>query len=193
MKRFLLCSLPLVLAAGCATLDPYPRLQSAIQQRRLDDAQALLKAHPRQISVSDALIAAVTVGDVRAVDLFLARGARLNVRNQESETPLTIAAKQSDAIMVEHLVNRGADASYRDGHAKTALDYAKAWNHRDFFNERNKKLIAQYLLARENRAPVTMAELVKREDAKSRSVWAADDARGGPPIADISYPLIMRF
>jgi ankyrin repeat protein len=193
MTKLLNSALPLVLLAGCATLDPYPRLESAIQQHRLDDAQALLKAHPRQISASDALIAAVTVGDVGAVDLFLSRGARLNVRNQEGDTPLTIAAEHSNAIMVEHLVNRGADPAYRDARAKSALDYARTWNHRDFFNERNKKLIAAYLIARESGVAITMTELIKREDAKSRSVWADGEPRGSAPVADISYPLIMRF
>jgi ankyrin repeat protein len=126
--------------------------------------------------------------------LFLSRGARLNVRNTEGETPLTVVARQANAVMVEHLVERGAEPAFRDANGKTALDHAKTWSHREYFNERNKKLIAQYLAAHESGFPTAMAEIAKREADKRRSVWAQEEAtRERAPVADISYPLIMRF
>jgi ankyrin repeat protein len=84
----------LSLLAGCATFDPYPRLQTAIRAHHIAEAESLLKAHPKQISESDVLIVAAEAGNSQAATRFLAQGASLNVRNAEGETALTLAARQ---------------------------------------------------------------------------------------------------
>jgi hypothetical protein len=59
----------ILVTTACASLNPsaapHASLREAIEHRRLDDAQTLLKRYPRQISASDALIAAVSAGDTK--------------------------------------------------------------------------------------------------------------------------------
>jgi benzoyl-CoA reductase/2-hydroxyglutaryl-CoA dehydratase subunit BcrC/BadD/HgdB len=135
----------LSLLTGCATFDPYPQLQTAIRAHHIAEAESLLKAHPKQISASDALIAAAEAGDIQAAARFLAQGASLNVRNAEGETALTLAVREGQVEMVEYLVQRGTNVDFRDGAGRSAYDYATTWNPWELFVTDDKKLIAQYL------------------------------------------------
>jgi Ankyrin repeats (many copies) len=144
MTKLLGLTIFLSLLAGCATFDPYPRLQTAIRAHHIAEAEGLLKAYPKQISASDALIVAAAAGDLQAAARFLAQGASFNVRNAEGETALTLAARQGQVEMVEYLVQRGASPELRDGTGRSAYDYATTWNPWELFVTDNKKLIAQY-------------------------------------------------
>ena len=135
----------ITLLSGCATVDPYQRLREAIHSRAPEQAQALLRTHPNQISATDAMIVAAQEGDTTAVDVFLGQGAAINQRNAEGETALALAAQQRDPHMVEHLVQRGADLTQRDGAGSTALDYIRKWAPQDTALSDQKELIALYL------------------------------------------------
>lgn len=176
---------------GCATVDPYPRLQQAIRDHHIGDAENLLKAHPRMISVSDALIVAAEAGDIQAVGRFLAQGALLNVRNAEGETALTAAARQGTADMVAYLVQRGANPEFKDGAGHSAYDYATTWNPWGFVVTKNKKLIARYLRAVRENARAAMTEFAEGQAQDHSHIWGAAVAPGGPAyVVEIQSPII---
>jgi Ankyrin repeats (3 copies) len=174
---------------GCATVDPYPRLQHAIRAHHLEEVDKLLKAYPNQISASDALIVAAEAGDIQAARRFLAQGALLNVRNAEGETALTVAAQQGKADLVEYLVQRGAEHEFRDSAGRSAYDYATAWSPWEFVVTDNKKLIAQYLRAVSDAANASMADFAQDQD--HTHVWGAAVAPRGPAyIVELQAPTI---
>jgi uncharacterized protein len=80
---------------------------------------------------------------IETIDLLLGAGANINARvtnshthtaklvayvqgrDHEGQTPLFAAAEAGWDKVVKHLVDRGADATMRDGSGKLALDYAR--------------------------------------------------------------------
>jgi Ankyrin repeats (3 copies) len=178
MTKLLAPTILLSLLTGCATFDPYPRLQTAIRAHHIAEAETLLKAHPKQISTSDALIIAAEAGDSQAAARFLAQGASLNVRNAEGETALTVAAHQGQVELVEYLVQRGANPQFRDGAGRSAYDYAATWSPWELFVADNKKLIAQYLRTATTQA--SMAELAHSLAQRRTHIWSAASTPGKP-------------
>ena len=172
-------SLLLSCLVGCATVDPYPSLQRAIRAHHIEEAHNFLKAYPKQISASDALIIAAEVGDSQAAGRFLAQGALLNVRNAEGETALTVAARQSMADMVEYLVQRGAAPDFRDGAGHSAYDYATTWNPWEIVVRDNKKLIARYLRAASDNTTASMADFVQSQAQDHTHIWGGAVEPGG--------------
>jgi benzoyl-CoA reductase/2-hydroxyglutaryl-CoA dehydratase subunit BcrC/BadD/HgdB len=190
MTKLLRLAVFLSLLTGCATFDPYPRLQTAIRAHHIAEAESLLKAHPKQISTSDALIIAATAGDIHAAARFLAQGASLNARNAEGETALTLAARQGQAEMVEYLVQHGANPEFRDGAGRSAYDYAATWSPWELFVADNKKLIAQYLRTATTQA--SMAELAHSLAQRRTQIWGAARTPGKPAyMVDLQAPVIQ--
>lgn len=175
---------------GCGTVDPYPRLQQAIRDHHIGDAENLLKTHPQTISASDALIVAAEVGDIQAVGRFLPQGALLNVRNAEGETALTLAARHGKADMVEYLVERGANPEFKDGAGHSAYDYAATWNPWEFVVTKNKKLIAQYLRAVSENTSASMADIAQGQAQDHSHIWGDAVAPGGPAyVVELQSPI----
>ena len=71
------------------------------------------------------LIAAAVTGDTKAVEVLLARGARVREVDSEGRTALMLAATHANAGMVRALLGAGADAKARDRKGQTALKYAR--------------------------------------------------------------------
>jgi Ankyrin repeats (3 copies) len=175
---------------GCATVDPYPRLQQAIRAHHFEEAENLLKAHPQTMSASDALIVAAEAGDIQAVGRFLAQGALLNVRNAEGETALTVAARHGKADMVEYLVERGANPEFKDGAGRNAYDYATTWNPWEFVVTKNKKLIAQYLRAVSENTSASMADFAQDQAQDHSHIWGDVVPPGGPAyVVELQSPI----
>ncbi len=73
-----------------------------------------------------ALGAAAAAGQIKAAQLLIARGARLDDRTAASrETPLTEAAQMNRTDMVKLLLDSGANPKARDAMGRTALDWAQ--------------------------------------------------------------------
>ena len=176
---------------GCATVDPYPRLQQAIRANHIEEAENLLKMHPQTISASDAMIVAAEAGDIQAAERFLAQGALLNVRNAEGETALTVAARQGTADMVAYLVQHGANPEFKDGAGHSAYDYATTWNPWEFVVTKNKKLIAQYLRAVSENTSASMADIAQGQAQDHSHIWGAAVAPGGKAyVVELQSPII---
>jgi Ankyrin repeats (3 copies) len=185
--------LPFILSllSGCAIVDPYPQLQTAIRSHQIQYADQLLKAHRQQMSASDALIVAAEAGDLDAAEHFLAQGAAVNVRNAEGETALTLAARHGKAEMVEYLVQRGANPSYRDSAGRSAYEYATAWSPWEFVVTDNKKVIAQYLRAVSNYPNATVADFAQGQAQDRSHIWGNPVAPGGPAyVVDLQSAII---
>jgi hypothetical protein len=67
---------------------------------------------------------AITFENEEAIEIFLKLGTDIDVKNDESETPLIFAAKNDMFDMVDFLVDKGADVSVTDDEGKTALMWA---------------------------------------------------------------------
>ena len=175
---------------GCGTVDPYPRLQQAIRDHHIAEAENLVKTHPQMISVSDAMIVAAEAGDIQAAERFLAQGALLNVRNAEGETALTVAARQGTADMVAYLVQHGANPEFKDGAGHSAYDYATTWNPWEFVVTKNKKLIAQYLRAVSENTSASMADIAQGQAQDDSHVCGDAVAPGGPAyVVELQSPI----
>ena len=64
-------------------------------------------------------------GDVIGVKLFLYAGMSPEVKNQDGETPLLLAARNDHASAVRALLDHGADPNAKDKDGKTALKWAQ--------------------------------------------------------------------
>lgn len=170
-SAMLLLTVFATLLDGCTTLDPYHRLQAAIRSHSIDQAQTLLKANSHRISATDALIVAAQEGDVASVDRFLLQGALINQRNAEGETALTVAARQRNPQMVEHLVQRGADPTGRDGFDKAPFDYVIKWNPWDATLVEQKEIIAQYLTDIANGKKPVMTDIAQALAERRAHAW----------------------
>ena len=79
----------------------------------------------RQVNrLNRALVAAVTSGDLDRVSALIARGAEVNYRNRDGETPLTFAAAWDQLAAARVLLDHGADPNAADRHGGTALMWA---------------------------------------------------------------------
>lgn len=73
-----------------------------------------------------ALHDAALFGDTTAAGYLISRKANVNATNDNGETPLVLAVHRRDPIIVQQLIDAGADPKVSDTLAgKSALDYAK--------------------------------------------------------------------
>ncbi len=75
--------------------------------------------------IDDSLFQAVKVGDVQMVKSLLEKGANVNARDENGNTPLHLAAKEGNFEIVKLLVTHCADVLIKDRWGKTPLDYAR--------------------------------------------------------------------
>jgi ankyrin repeat protein len=65
-------------------------------------------------------------GDPTAMNYLIGMKAKVNVTNNRGETPLVLAVHRRDPVLVQQLMDAGADPKIADTIAgKSALDYAK--------------------------------------------------------------------
>jgi len=78
--------------------------------------------------LTNALMAAVLVGDMRMVSFLIDRGARVNVSVKDGRTPLAIAIEQNNIAMFNLLLRERADihAVTVSGYSILDIAYAKA-------------------------------------------------------------------
>ena len=69
---------------------------------------------------------AVEAGKLEIVQYLVGRGANVDVKNSEGETPLHIAAKAGAVEIAEYLVAQGANVELQDNAGNTPLDVAEA-------------------------------------------------------------------
>ena len=81
--------------------------------------------HERLPLPPDELLAAVRSGQVEAVRLLIAAGARVRTIYQDGTTALHWAAARGPLAMVELLIRSGAKEWMEDQHGKKAIDYAR--------------------------------------------------------------------
>ena len=92
----------------------------SIQAQSLDIPRAPTRPAD-DTAATDALFRAIRTADMAGVRTALARGADVNARSEEGDTPLMYAAVYSTAYCMRLLVARGADPNARDGSGGTAL------------------------------------------------------------------------
>lgn len=193
MRAILLLAVLTTVLGGCATLNPYLRLRGAIHNHSQAEVQTLLKTHPYEISVTDALIVAAQEGDMAAVNLFLTQGAAINQCNAEGETALTVAARQGNPQMIEYLIQRGADPNGRDGSGNTALDYAKKWIPENVALGDQKEMITQYLTEIANGRKPVMAQIALAIAERRTHIWGSPDASEEKiRVVNLYAPIVIR-
>ena len=84
------------------------------------DANALLLEIARQ-----------GVSDRDGIDFLRRRGANLETRDANGDTPLIIAVRQNDRVLVRHLLDRGANPFATDAAGHSVLAIADALGHED--------------------------------------------------------------
>jgi ankyrin repeat protein len=65
------------------------------------------------------------------IDFLRRRGADLETRDAVGDTPLIIAVRNNDRVMVRHLLDRGANPFATDASGKTVLAIAEALGNED--------------------------------------------------------------
>ena len=89
---------------------------------------------------------------------------------------MTVAARQGNPQMVEHLIQRGADPTGRDGLGNTPLDYARKWTPQDVALGDQKEMIVQYLTELANGKKPVMAQIAQAIAERRTHVWNSPDA-----------------
>jgi len=85
---------------------------------------ALLAGGPSMENLDEAVTGACAHGQFESVELLLESGARVN---QEDYTPLMAASGQGSLVLVNRLLELGADPRAKDFQGKTAADYAQIY------------------------------------------------------------------
>lgn len=79
------------------------------------------EAHRKPLAPGDRLIKACKNGTLDEVENALNDGSDVNARNIEGQTPLICAVRRGDEIIVQYLLERGADAELADAAKPPAL------------------------------------------------------------------------
>lgn len=86
--------------------------------------RALLTGGATQDLLEEALTTACDLGRFGCVRILLEAGANIN---QKDFTPLMAASRQGSLVLVNLLLERGADPRLQSERGKTAFDYAQPW------------------------------------------------------------------
>lgn len=91
----------------------------------------LLNASPNERSGDGvpAIIIAVDARNAEALQMLIDAGARVDTRDREDRTALTVAARMGQVGMVRTLLDAGADIERQGGHRETALLKASRQGH----------------------------------------------------------------
>lgn len=80
-------------------------------------------------------VAMSPMGNSNDIEAFLQKGADINSRNKDGQTPLMIAAKRGAVYPLQEFIKNGADINLKDKNGKTALHYAAELGHFNIVNE----------------------------------------------------------
>ena len=112
--------------------DGHDAMETALINGRTQVATLLA---PRNKPIdADALLLVLAQHGTRdrfALTFLLQRGANLNARGPDGNTPLLIAVRRNDRVFVRHLLDRGADPFVTDARVKSALAVAEELGHED--------------------------------------------------------------
>jgi hypothetical protein len=112
--------------------DGHDAMETALINGRTQVATLLA---PRNKPIdADALLLVLAQHGTRdrfALAFLLQRGANLNARGPDGDTPLLIAVRRNDRVFVRHLLDRGADPSVTDARGRSPLAVAEELGHED--------------------------------------------------------------
>lgn len=112
--------------------DGHDAMETALINGRIQVA-TLLASRNKTIDANALLLVLAKHGtrDRFALSFLLQRGADINTRGPDGDTPLLIAVRRNDRVFVRHLLDRGADAFVTDAKGKSALAVAEELGHED--------------------------------------------------------------
>jgi uncharacterized protein len=117
---------------GARGADGHDAMETALINGRIQVATLLA---PRNEPIdADALLLVLAQHGTRdrfALSFLLQRGANINARGPDGDTPLLVAVRRNDRVFVRHLVDRGADPFVTDARGKSALEVAEELGHQD--------------------------------------------------------------
>ena len=94
-------------------------------------------------------------------------------------------------MAVEHLVQRGADPMGRDGHDRTALDYATKWAPQDIAVGDQKEMIARYLAACAKAKNPAMTEIAQTLTERRARVWdIAEEPEPAMQVVEAQFAIV---
>jgi uncharacterized protein len=112
--------------------DGHDAMETALINGRVQVAM-LLASRKKAIDPNALLLVLAQHGtrDRFALSFLLQRGANINTRGPDGDTPLLIAVRRNDRVFVRHLLDRGADPFVTDASGKSALAIAEELGHED--------------------------------------------------------------
>ncbi len=125
----------LCLSAAASAQEIY----QAAWQGDIKKINELLKEDPGLVNHKDSagetpLFNSVIYRQLKAVELFLKKGADINERNNDGKTPLIFAAEFGRKKVTEYLLKHSADLNLKDNNGRTALFYAVAGQKKEIVN-----------------------------------------------------------
>ena len=103
-------------------------LRIAIGEDNIDFVKTLCKFHVdinKYATRASALILACAYNRIEIVRFLIERGANINIRNEDNETPLFFAARHGSKELVNLLISNHADLRVKNKNGKRAVDFAK--------------------------------------------------------------------
>jgi len=112
--------------------DGHNAMETALINGRIQVAN-LLTPRNKPIDANALLLVLAQHGtrDRFTLAFLLQRGANLNSRGPDGDTPLLIAVRRNDRVFVRQLLDRGADPFVTDARGKSALAVAEELGHED--------------------------------------------------------------
>ena len=97
--------------AGCGLLLAGMGFLASCSDKQEDARAKLDTSTPYEFTVDD-YIEAASLGQIQSVDTFLEAGMNVDAEDSQGNTALLQAARSGQAHVVEHLLGKGADATF---------------------------------------------------------------------------------
>ena len=145
---------PLAIAAQHGQTENMRILVEAGANIRCEDAEGWTLAHAAAHSLS------LTT---EALELVLSWGFDINKPDNDGDTPLHIAAFDGNAMIVSHLLAKGAVVEVRDKEGKTPLDFARQKEHEDVVEllKAQRNVVPDHKAARDSSEVIVNAALAQ--------------------------------
>ncbi|KAL1515898.1 hypothetical protein AB1Y20_002512 [Prymnesium parvum] len=125
----------------------------------------------------------VTLGHLDIAVLLVERGANVNAKAADGNTPLHMAAREGDAELADFLLGVGADPALLNGQNQTALEVAELWAEEELELLHTLRAAVQQKAA-QHRLQTRQAIADAKAEAEERARRAAEETGCVDPSTD---------
>jgi hypothetical protein len=134
-------------------------------EKRISQMMREKQQRPQSSLHDELFFTYVKEGNIQEISLLIGKGVDINQTNSNHQTALMIAAHHGNAVLVEWLLQHGADATKRDLKWRDASAYARNTQH-----EQIAQYVENFITAQSEMAKTARFELALKEEDTDRSI-----------------------